>query len=709
MEQLTQSLKNGEMQLLEVPYPALAKGCVLVRNYFSLISTGTESKSVKDARLGYLGKARARKDEVKKVIEAAKTFGLISTYKMVMNKLDAPSALGYCCAGEVIAVADDVKDFHVGDLVACGGATANHAEVVAVPVNLCVAFDETVLPQHAAFTTLGAIAMQGVRQADLRLGENCVVIGLGLVGQITVQLLNAAGVKTIGIDVDPVTVKLAADNGCTLSINRHRDDLENTVMNFTGSYGTDAVIITAGSDSTDPIDLAGVLCRKKGKVVVVGAVPTGFRRQHYFKKELELRMSSSYGPGRYDAEYEEQGIDYPYAYVRWTENRNMEAFIDLLKNKKVRLEKLLTHVFDFNNSPDAYQMIIDKSEPFIGVVLKYDVNRKLNNSVQLRQEKFDAKEVNIGLIGAGTFAQNFLLPAMKGLVHFAGIATARGISARNIANKYGFNYCAGNADELFTDKNINTVFIATRHDSHAEYVLKGLKNGKNVFVEKPLCLNENELTSIRNEVVKSGVRLMVGFNRRFAPHVQKIKSRFNSDQPVAIHYRVNAGMIAPDHWVHDASMGGGRITGELCHFIDLCMYFAGSKITGVSGYVMNDSAKLNDTLTVNLRFANGSVANVSYFSNGNKNVDKEYFEVFGNGIVARSDDFKTLTISGKSENKFSSAQDKGHKNEIESFLHAVKSGAPAPIPFDEIVLSTLATFKVIESISQKGKEITVEI
>ena len=709
MEQLTQSLKNGEMQLLEVPYPALAKGCVLVRNYFSLISTGTESKSVKDARLGYLGKARARKDEVKKVIEAAKTFGLISTYKMVMNKLDAPSALGYCCAGEVIAVADDVKDFHVGDLVACGGATANHAEVVAVPVNLCVAFDETVLPQHAAFTTLGAIAMQGVRQADLRLGENCVVIGLGLVGQITVQLLNAAGVKTIGIDVDPVTVKLAADNGCTLSINRHRDDLENTVMNFTGSYGTDAVIITAGSDSTDPIDLAGVLCRKKGKVVVVGAVPTGFRRQHYFKKELELRMSSSYGPGRYDAEYEEQGIDYPYAYVRWTENRNMEAFIDLLKNKKVRLEKLLTHVFDFNNSPDAYQMIIDKSEPFIGVVLKYDVNRKLNNSVQLRQEKFDAKEVNIGLIGAGTFAQNFLLPAMKGLVHFAGIATARGISARNIANKYGFNYCAGNADELFTDKNINTVFIATRHDSHAEYVLKGLKNGKNVFVEKPLCLNENELTSIRNEVVKSGVRLMVGFNRRFAPHVQKIKSRFNSDQPVAIHYRVNAGMIAPDHWVHDASMGGGRITGELCHFIDLCMYFAGSKITGVSAYVMNDSAKLNDTLTVNLRFANGSVANVSYFSNGNKNVDKEYFEVFGNGIVARSDDFKTLTISGKSENKFSSAQDKGHKNEIESFLHAVKSGAPAPIPFDEIVLSTLATFKVIESISQKGKEITVEI
>ncbi|MCX6290199.1 MAG: bi-domain-containing oxidoreductase [Bacteroidetes bacterium] len=708
MEQLTQSLKNGEMQLLEVPYPALSKGCVLVRNHYSLISAGTEGKTVKDARLGYLGKARARKEEVKKVIEAAKTFGLLNTYKMVMNKLDAPAALGYCCAGEVIAVSSDVKDFRVGDFVACGGGTANHAEVVAVPVNLCVKFDETILPQYAAFTTLGAIAMQGIRQADLRLGENCVVIGLGLIGQLTVQILNAAGVKTIGIDVDPKMVLLASENGCMLALERSKDDLENQVLNFTDSYGTDAVIITAGTDSHDPIDLAGVLCRKKGKVVVVGAVPTGFKRPNYFKKELDLRMSSSYGPGRYDPEYEEEGIDYPYAYVRWTENRNMQSFVELLKNKKIHLEKLLTHVFDFRSAPDAYQMIVDKSEPFLGLVLKYDVKKEPKHTIHLHENKFKPGEVNAGLIGAGSFGQNFLLPAMKGLVNFVGVATARANNARNIGDKYGFNYCAGNADELFKDQNINTIFIATRHDSHAEYVLKAMQNGKHVFTEKPLCLHESELEKIRNEYATSGVRLMVGFNRRFAPLVSKIKSVFNSG-PVAIHYRVNAGIIPPDHWVHDAKTGGGRIVGELCHFIDLCMYLANSRITGVSAYVMDDKAKLDDTLTVNIRFANGSVANVSYFSNGNKNLEKEYLEVFGNGMVARLEDFKMLTIFGKSENRQTAALDKGHKAEMEAFIRAVKSGEPTPVSFDDIVLSTLATFKVIESISQKGKEISVEL
>ena len=696
------------MQLLEVPYPALSKGCVLVRNYYSLISAGTEGKTVKDARLGYIGKARARKDEVKKVVEAAKTFGLMNTYKMVMNKLDAPAALGYCCAGEVIAIADDVIDFRVGDRVACGGGTANHAEVVAVPVNLCVKFDEAVLPQHAAFTTMGAIAMQGIRQADVRLGENCVVIGLGLLGQLTIQELNAAGVKTIGIDLDQRMVKMAQDNGCMLSLERHREDLENLVLNFTDSYGADAVIITAGSDSTDPVDLSGTLCRKKGKVVIVGAVPTGFKRANYFKKELDLRMSSSYGPGRYDPEYEEHGIDYPYAYVRWTENRNMQAFVDLLKNKKVRLENLLTHIFEFKDAPKAYQLILDKSEPFIGMVLKYETDKKLKNTIHLSEKIFKPEEVNVGLIGAGSFGQNFLLPAMKGLANFVGVSTARSNNARNIADKYNFNYCTGNTDELFSDKNVNTIFIATRHDSHAEYVLKSLQNGKNVFTEKPLCLTEGELEQIRNEYSKSGVRLMVGFNRRFAPQIQKIKSVFISHDPIAIHYRVNAGIIASDHWVHDVNIGGGRIIGELCHFIDLCMHLAGSAITGLSAYVMDDKPKHNDTLTVNLRFANGSIANISYFSNGNKNSDKEYLEVFGNGIIAKLEDFKTLTIFGKTESKSSAAQDKGHKAEVASFLTSVKNGTACPVAFEEIYLSTLATFKVIESISQKGKEIAFE-
>nr|HNH66593.1 zinc-binding alcohol dehydrogenase [Bacteroidia bacterium] len=328
MEQLTQNLKDGKMQLLEVPFPVLSSGQVLVRNHYSLISAGTEGKTVKDARLSYIGKARARKEEVKKVIDAAKTFGLLNTYKMVMNKLDAPSSLGYSSAGEIIAVAPDVTEFRVGDLVACGGNSAVHAEVIAVPVNLCVKLNDKIALQHACFTTLGSIALQGIRQADLRLGENCVVIGLGLVGQLTVQMLKAGGIKTIGIDIDQRMVDLALHTDIDAAFTRNSEDLESSINNITNGYGTDAVIITAGTDSLDPVDLAGALCRRKGKVVIVGAVPTGFKRPNYFKKELDLRMSCSYGPGRYDSEYEEGGIDYPYGYVRWTENRNMAAFVD---------------------------------------------------------------------------------------------------------------------------------------------------------------------------------------------------------------------------------------------------------------------------------------------------------------------------------------------------------------------------------------------
>jgi polar amino acid transport system substrate-binding protein len=387
----------------------------------------------------------------------------------------------------------------------------------------------------------------------------------------------------------------------------------------------------------------------------------------------------------------------------------MQAFIDLLKNGKIHLENLLTHVFDFKNAPEAYRLVLDRSEPFIGIALRYDLDKKLKSTVHIREKKFNKDEVNIGLVGAGSFAQNFLLPAMKGRGNFVGVSTARANNARNIADKYSFNYCTGNAGELTADANINTIFIATRHDSHAQYVLDALRHGKNVFVEKPLCLYESELEQIRTEYMKAGARLMVGFNRRFSPHVQKIKSVFGNDRPVAIHYRINAGVIPPDHWVHDANVGGGRINGELCHFIDLCMFLANARITGVSAYVMDDKANLNDTLTVNLRFANGSVANISYFSNGNKNLDKEYLEVFGNGMVAKSDDFKTLSIFGKSESRNSSLQDKGHKKEVAAFLKAISAGEPSPIPFDQIYLSTLATFKVIESISQKGKEISVEL
>lgn len=707
MEQLTQNLKDGFMQVLEVPYPALSSGSVLVRNHFSLISAGTEGKTVKDARLGLIGKARARKDEVKKVIEAAKTFGLLDTYRLVMNKLNSPSPLGYSCAGEVIAVANDVRDFQIGDLVACGGGTANHAEVVAVPVNLCVKVDKSVSLEFASFTTLGAIALQGIRQSDVRLGENCVVIGLGLIGQLTLQMLKAAGVKAIGIDMDQRMVDLALKNGADFSINRSRVDLEQFVFENTNGYGADAVIITAGTDSTDPIDLAGMLSRKKGKVVVVGAVPTGFKRENYFKKELDLRMSSSYGPGRYDTEYEEQGIDYPYAYVRWTENRNMQAFVEMLRLKQINLENLRSHVFPFRKAQEAYQMILERTEIFSGILLKYDTERKIESIVHVSEKNFNPEEPAIGLIGAGGFGQNFLLPAMKEKGNFVTVVTGRPQNARNIADKFGFNTCSGDANDIFNDARINTVFIATRHDSHADYVLKGLNSGKNVFVEKPLCLLPEQLTEIKKAYEKSGKRLMVGYNRRFAPLLQEMKQKLSSDLPLAINYRINAGSIPKGHWIQDVNIGGGRIIGEVCHFVDLCAHLAGSSVVAVSANVMADTLNLQDTVAISLQFANGSIAQIAYYSNGNKNLPKEKLEVFGSGSVATLDDFKTLTIYGKDVSKKSGNQDKGHKQEVNLFLESIRNNSAVPIPFSEIYNSTLATFKVLESVAMKGELVRI--
>ncbi|CAN5570919.1 bi-domain-containing oxidoreductase [soil metagenome] len=704
MEQLTQNLKDGAMQLLEVPFPALGSGQVLVRNHFSLISAGTEGKTVKDARLGYFGKARARKEEVKKVIQTARTIGLRETYRLVMNKLDAPSALGYSSAGEVIAFADDVLDFKVGDRVACGGASAVHAEVIAVPVNLCVKVDESVSLAAASFSTVGAIAMQGVRQADLRLGENCVVIGLGLVGQLTLQLLKASGIRTVGIDIDPRQVQLARACGTDLALERNQDNLEEAVTLLTDGFGTDAVIITAGTSSLDPVDLAGILCRRKGKVIIVGAVPTGFTRKNYYIKELDLRMSSSYGPGRYDAEYEEKGMDYPLAYVRWTENRNMQAFAELLRSKKINLEKLLTHTFDFKNAPEAYQLILDRKEPFAGIVLKYDLQKKLQDKITLHTNSPASTEPAIGMIGAGSFGQNFLLPAIQGTAQLIGVATARPNNARNVADKYGFAFCTGDAHEILNDPRINTVFIATRHNTHGEYVLKALEHKKNVFVEKPLCLKRSELNPIRDAYTKSGASLMVGFNRRFAPLILKLKDQLKGSGPIAIQYRINAGIVPPDHWTHDPEIGGGRIIGEVCHFIDLCIFLSGSLVKTVAAQAMKDAHHHSDTVAITLGFENGSIATLSYFSNGNKEVSKEYLEVFAGGFVAQLDDFKELSILGKQKIKIKGTQDKGHKAEVKAFMDAIRKGDSCPIPFDEIYNATLSTFQVLESIALNGQK-----
>ena len=706
MEQLTQNLKSGHMQLLEVPFPILNSGCVLVRNHYSIISAGTEGKTVKDARLGYIGKALARKEDVKKVIKTAKTIGLVETYKLMMNKLDAPSALGYSCAGEVIAIADDITEFKIGDKVACAGVGAVHAEVVAVQKNLCVKLPEEIELSEATFTTLGAIAMQGIRQADLRLGESCAVIGLGLLGQLTVQMLNASGVKSIGIDISSNSVLLCKELGVNYAFERNTEGLENLIKELTNGQGVDAVVITAATNSNDPVDFAGEICRRKGKVIIVGSVPTGFKRNYYYKKELELKMSCSYGPGRYDSNYEDNGVDYPYGYVRWTENRNMQAFVDLIQHKKINLQKLTSHVFNFNEAQKAYQLILDKTEAYTGILLKYDIHKKIVSKVELKQSTTNPLKPTIGFIGAGSFANNVLLPALKGHGQFVGIATNKGNNARNIADKYGFNYCTDKSEELITDKNCNTIFIVTRHDSHAQYVIEAIKNKKHVFVEKPLCLNEDELNQIQQLQKTTNTFLMVGFNRRFAPHIQKVKSLINPNQPVAINYRINAGILPFDHWIHHKTIGGGRIVGEACHFIDLTAFIASSKIKSVSANDMMTATNLRDTLIINLQFENGSIATISYFSNGSKELNKEHLEIFTNGQSIIIDDFKEMHIHGKTTKKLNlSTQDKGHKEEVKLFLEAIQTGKACPISFDETYNSMLATFKVEESISRNGAQI----
>ena len=695
------------MQLMEVPFPALLPGHLLVRNHFSIISPGTEGKTVKDARLSYLGKARARKEEVKKVITSAKTFGVIQTYNMVMNKLEAYAPLGYSCAGEVIAMADDVTDFQIGDFVACGGNTAGHSEVISVANNLCVKVKKETSLKDAAFTTMGAIALQGVRQSELKLGETCLVIGLGIIGQLTLQLLDAAGIRAIGIDIDDNQIQLAKKENSYLIYNRNHPDLENIIAKQTGGFGVDSVIITASTSSLDPIELAGTVCRKKGNVIIVGAVPTGFSRKNYFKKELDLKMSSSYGPGRYETNYEEKGLDYPIGFVRWTENRNMQAFVDLIQSKKINMQPLISHEFEFKEASKAYQLILDKEEVIGGMVLKYDIERELKREVTLSNKSTAQGNVGVGLIGAGSFAQNFLLPALKDKVDFIGVATARPTSSKYIADKYNIGFCADDASALVESDKLNTIVIATRHNSHAKYVIEGLKANKNVFVEKPLCLKEEELEKIKEIYKGSKSKLMIGFNRRFAPFTEKLKQFMGTEFPMSINYRINAGQLPSDHWVHDPEVGGGRIVGEACHFIDLAQHLTGSKIKSVAANAVLSAENLMDNVAISLEFQNGSIATISYFSNGSKQVAKEYLEVFSANKTAIIDDFKTLTLAGSKVQKTEGKQDKGYEKEIGSFVNSIKMGGEAPIPAEELFLSTLASFKVIESIQKGGEKIII--
>jgi polar amino acid transport system substrate-binding protein len=516
-------------------------------------------------------------------------------------------------------------------------------------------------------------------------------------------MLKAAGVRVAGIDIDPDMVDLSSRSGADIVFTRGSGDEEQAIIAFADGYGVDAVIITAGSSSTDPVELAGRLCRKKGRVVIVGAVPTGFSREHYYRKELELRMATSYGPGRYDPDYEEKGHDYPIGYVRWTENRNMQAFLQLVADGKIDLSFLSTHRFEFGKAQDAYQMILDKSEPYIGIVLRYDTEKETARAVDIGtksgQLPLGEGEPRVSFLGAGSFAQNLLLPNIKG-VEFVTVVTSQGHTSKNVAQKWNFKTASCEARDLFDDDS-NTVFIASRHDSHAEYVKRALEAGKNVFVEKPLCLKEQELeeiVSIYNG--RSGARLMVGFNRRFAPHIRAIKREFTDKIPKSINYRINAGSIPADHWIQDRDVGGGRIIGEVCHFVDLAMFLAGALPKSLSAAAMEDPRGLLDTLNVNILFKDGSIANISYFANGSKAMKKERLEVFSSGKTAVLEDFTRLDIfTTKKATSKKLGQDKGHAREITEFLDSIRTGCPAPITFEEIYYSTKMSFDIIRSIN----------
>lgn len=708
MEQLTQKLGSGEMVIQELPMPQLSSGMVLVKNHYSIISAGTEGSTVKAARKSLIGKAKEKPQQVKQVLDVLKKQGIVQTYRAVMKKLDAYSPLGYSCAGEVIGVADDIVEFKVGDLVACAGAGyANHAEIVSVPVNLCVKLEADTDLSQACYNTLGAIALQGVRQADMRLGETCAVIGLGLIGQLACLELKASGVNVIGIDISDSAVKTAEIHCTDLAYARNTPGIEDKILDYTGGIGVDAVIIAAATSSLDPVNFAGAICRKKGRVIILGAVPTGFDRDpYYYKKELELKMSCSYGPGRYDMDYEENGLDYPVAYVRWTEKRNMEAFQRLLYSKKINLDYLTTHRFKFEDAPKAYDIVVNHTEPYLGILLEYDYTKEhISTSIKVH-DNIIADKINIGFIGAGSYAQGNLLPNLpsESKVGRIAVMTNSGTTAKRVAEKYNFTYCTSNEQDILQNKDINTLFIATRHDTHAKYVIDGLKAGKNVYVEKPLCLTIEELTEIEQLVIEKRRGVMIGFNRRFSPFARLLKNKVGSGK-MAMMYRINAGYIPSDSWIQDLKVGGGRIIGEVCHFIDFMTFMCGSLPYKVSASAMSIPQGLNDTVNIIVDFENGSTGVVAYYANGSKVLNKEYFEVYASGMTGVIYDFKRCEIYGRKIDKHSlSVQDKGQKNMMEEFFNSLENGQ-MPISMEEIFSVTKATFAAVKSIQESGSPI----
>lgn len=715
MKQVAQRARDGRIMVVEAPPPVVRDGWVLVANVCSLISVGTERSKVELGSMNIAQKARARPDLTKKVIERARTAGIRSTFAAVRDRLDSLAPLGYSSAGIVQELGIGVEGLAPGIRVACaGGGWANHAEIVAVPKNLVAKIPPGVSFADAAYGTVGAIALHGVRQSGAVVGERVAVIGLGLVGQLTLRILQAAGCYAIGIDLDATAVKLAAASGAN-SFMRDDPTLLSAVLKSTQNVGVDAVLICAAGTSGDPIELAARLARDRGRLVVVGDVPVTADRAILYEKELELRLSRSYGPGRYDREYEERGRDLPAGYVRWTEQRNLQAFLELVSTGRLEPSTLTTHRFPVEKAADAYSVLTrgaDGRRPF-GVLLEYRPEREddageasVGPPVRVKEHR---RGVRIGVIGAGSFARRVLLPAFRRSgAQFIAVATEGGLSAADVASRFSFDR-SSTVEEICTAEDLDAVVIATRHSSHADLVTRALAAEKAVFVEKPLALTRDQLHEVENALKPDSV-LMVGFNRRFAPLTEVLRLALPSGSDRILLARINAGQLPRDHWLNDSEEGGGRLLGEGCHFVDLVTYLAGAPATIVHAVGTQDpelSSESAQSFSAMLRCANGALASILYVGNGPGRMPKERVEAFAGGVGAVIDDFRRVDIFAEGSTKTVKGRpDKGHEAQIDRFVRALEGTAEMP-PVETYLASTRATLALAESL-RTGRPIDVE-
>lgn len=708
MKQVTHTLKTGLIEVADVPVPALTDRFVLVRTTASVISAGTEKSKIDTGRKNLLQKARARPDQVAQVLRKLRTEGFAKTLATVNARLGAASPLGYSSAGVAVAVGGLVDGIQPGDRVACGGAGyANHAEFAAVPKNLVVPVPDNVSDEEAAFATLGSIALQGVRLADPKLGETVLVLGLGLLGQITVQLLAANGCRVIGTDLDPAQMKLAEAFGATCV---PLADIESACRALTGGHGVDAVLVCAGTSSNQPIELCGRVTRIKGRVVVVGAVRMDIPREDFFKKEISVVISRSYGPGRYDPLYEEGGQDYPVGYVRFTEQRNMQTVVDLIAAGRLDVRRLISHRFTLEQAEQAYGLIEgEKHEPYLGIVMRYaaaDAPLAAAPRITVASHPVDRARIGLSMVGAGNYATATLLPPLQGRgdVELRGLVTSSGRTAAGVAKQFGFGFCAAQVDELFAG-DTDAVLIATRHNTHADYVSRALRAGKHVFVEKPLAMNMAELAQVAQAHAQARDRhLMIGFNRRFAPFTQEVRRHFEAVRSAkVVNIRVNAGFVPPDHWSQDPELGGGRLIGEACHFVDLACALVGADpvLVFATGAVKpGQPLLLNDNVCITLRFADGSVASIVYTADGAKAMPKEHVEMFGGGRCATIDDFRSVTLyeGDTGVRQVKGTQNKGQHQMLAAWVAGMRTGVGA-LPIGTALAVSAATIAAVESMT----------